>query len=93
MGIQGDKTKPESVMVYIVQEVHIVPGTNEITIAARSDDAEVKVIHKTIDIQAKVDAMNTTLLNNINSFINGAVADVLEVDDEAVTGELFSKSS
>lgn len=93
MGIQGDKTKPQSVMTFTVSEVHIVPGTNKITIAARSDDAEVKVIHKTIDIQAKIDAMNVTLLNNINGFINGAVADLLEVEGSAVTGELFSKSS
>ncbi len=93
MGITADKTKPQSLVTYTVTEVHIVPGSQEITIAAVTNDAEVKKVHKTINIQNKINAVNVTLLNQINGFFNRAVADVLDVGEGDVVGELFSKST
>ena len=93
MGITGDKTKPQSAMIYTVTEVHIVPGTNEMTVVAISDDGEVKKTHVTVDIQNKIDNINDALLNQINGFFNTVVADALEIGDSQVDGELFSKSS
>ena len=93
MSIEANKTKPQSAILWTVREVYIVPGTNEVTVVATSSDGEVKKIHETIDIQAKIDAVNVTIYNSINNFFNGIVADVIGVGDSEVVGELFLKSS
>lgn len=93
MSITASKSVPSKTINWTVSEVHIIPGANQITIVAHSDDPDVKIRHKPIDITAKIDAMTTAKLNGINDFINSAVADLLEVGDSEVIGELFSKSS
>ena len=93
MSVTADKTKPESVMTYELKEIHIIPGTNEITVSCYSDDAEVKKVHVTKDVQDKVDNMLQADLDGYNNFFRRVVADALGIDNTAVTGEVFSKSS
>ena len=91
--MQADRTKPESVMVYNVKEFAIVPGTNEVVVHARSDDADIKVVNETVDVQTKVDAIDDTLLAQVNGFFRRIAADAIGVEDNEVTGDLFTTSS
>lgn len=93
MGITADKTKVESVMVYELKEIHIVPGTNEVTVVGYSDDAEVRKFHAISDVQTKVDNMAQADLDGYNAFFRRIFADELGIDPSAVTGEVFTKSS
>lgn len=80
-------------MTYELVEIHIIPGTNEVTVAGYSDDAEVKKVHITKDVQVKVDNMAQADLDAYNAFFRRIFADALGILNTAVTGEVFSKSS
>jgi len=87
------KTKPASSLEFTITEIHIVPGSNEITIGAISNDPEVKKIHKTSDIQDKVDILTDTKLETINDLFRKLVAVGANVPVSDVTGDIFTKSS
>jgi len=93
MGVTADKTKPESAMSYALKEIHIVPGTNEVTMVGYSNDAEVKKVHVTSDVQDKVDNIPQADLDGYNAFFRRIFADQLGIESTADTGEVFSKSS
>ena len=91
--MKGIKTKPAVELEFTVTEIHIVPGSNEITVGAISDDIEVKKIHKTSDIQDKVDALTDTKLEAINDLFRKLVAVGVGVPVTDITGDIFTKSS
>ena len=93
MSVTADKTKPQSAQVYYLNEIHIVPGTNEITMSAYSDDQEIQPVRGVVDVQAKIDNMDQTDLDAYNNFFRRSFADLIGVDPTAVSGEVFSKSS
>lgn len=90
--MDASKTKPESVMSYSIKEIHIVPGTNEVTINAKSNDGEVKPVHATVDIQAKIDAQTAQEIAAFNNFFRKITAQALEVADIDVTGDVFTQT-
>jgi len=90
--MKGVKTKPEVSLEFTITEIHIVPGSNEITIGAISDDPEVRKIHKTSDIQDKVDDLTDTKLEAINDLFRKLVAVGVGVPATDITGDVFTKS-
>ncbi len=90
--MKGTRTKPASTMEFTVTEVHIVPGSNEITVGAVSDDLEVKRIHRTVNIQDKVNVLTTLRLDAINDLFRKLVAVGLGINPDSVTGDIFIKS-
>ena len=79
-------------MEFTVTEIHIVPGSNEITVGAVSDDSEVKRIHRTVNIQDKVNVLTTVRLDAINDLFRKLVAVGLSINPDFVTGDIFIKS-
>jgi len=90
--MKGTRTKPASTMEFTVTEIHIVPGSNEITVGAISDDLEVKRIHRTVNIQDKIDAQTITRLDAINDLFRKLAAVGLGISPDFVTGDIFTKS-
>jgi hypothetical protein len=91
--MKGTKTKPSSDVEYTITELHIVPDTNEITMAAITDDPEVKPLRAVVDIQEEIDALSDPLLNGINDEFRKYAEKFLGLSPGQVTGDLFSKSS
>ena len=88
----ADKTKPESVMTITIEEVHYVPGTNEFTLSARSDDADVKTIRKLVDMQSYIDGLSGTVVTAINDFFKEIAASALEVTTGDISGDFISQT-
>jgi len=86
------KTKPESVMSYTIKELHIVPGTNAVTVNGSSNDPDVKTFHQTIDIQAKIDNQSVQEIAALNNFFQNVVSQALDIDAVDVTGDVFTQT-
>ena len=87
-----DKTKPESVMVFTIEEMQSVPGTNIFTIRARSDDPDIGVEIVAVDMTTVVDALSATDVGKMNDFYHENVAQALGVDKSAITGDLITQT-
>ena len=84
-----DKTKPESVMVFTIEEMQTVPGSNIFTIRARSDDPDIGVEIVPVDMTSVVDGLSSTDVAKMNDFYHENVAAALGVDKSAITGDLI----
>ena len=92
MAITGTKTKPISMMDITVTEIHIVPGSNEVTVGATSDDSDIRRVHRTVNIQDKVDALTETKLETINDLFRKLAAVGLGIPAVDIDGDIFTKS-
>ena len=93
MAITGTRTKPAVDITITVTEIYVVPGSNQVTVSAISDDSDIKSLHRTVDIQDKVDALTDAKLDGINDLFRKLVAVGLGINESLISGEIFTKSS
>ena len=91
--MKGIKQKPAVDIEFTVREIHIVPGSNKVTVGAVSDDTEIKRIHRTVDIQAQVDSLTDAKLEGVNDLFRKLAALGLGINVNALTGDIFTKST
>ena len=93
MAITGTRTKPAVDITITVTEIYVVPGSNQVTVSAISDDSDIKSLRRTVDIQDKVDALTDAKLDGINDLFRKLVAVGLGINESLISGEIFTKSS
>jgi hypothetical protein len=91
--MQADKIKPQSTVTWSCNEVVILPGTNEVLFQVLSSDGEVKNKRIPLDVTDVVDGYSAAIIDQVNTLFNQFLADALEVEDSAITGELFVQTS